>query len=52
MVMMVGAAPGLGGSSKAVFEAIGQRGDQERCVRPHAGPGRQSGLNRGAALGA
>ena len=50
MVMMVGAAPGLGGSSKAVFEAIGQRGDQERCVRPHAG--RQSGLNRGAALGA
>ena len=50
MVMMVGATPGLGGASEDDFEAIGQHGDKERCGRPHAG--RQSGLNRGAALGA
>ena len=48
--MIVGLTPGLGGASEDAFEAIGQRGDEERCVRPHAG--RQSGLNRGAALGA
>ena len=50
MAIMVGAMPDLGGASEDAFETIGQRGDTERCVRPHAG--RQSGLNRGAALGA
>ena len=50
MVMMVGATPGLGGASEDDLDAIGQHGDKERCGRPHAG--RQSGLNRGAALGA
>ena len=48
VVMMVGAAPGLGGFSEAVFETISQHGDKERCGRPHAA--RQSGLIRGAAL--
>ena len=32
-----GGAPGLGGSSEAVFEAIGQHGNKELCARPHAG---------------
>ena len=48
--MIVGATPGLGGASEDALEAIGQRGNKERCGRPHAG--RQCGLNRGAALGA
>ena len=48
--MLVGAMPGPSGASDDDFEGSGQRDDEERCGRPHAGL--QSGLNCGAALGA